>query len=105
MVQTDGMPAAARRRHAGRRAEGVLRVHQIDLVFADHGVQPFGEPGPEPLVPEPVPDERNAGRRGGERNRAEAVEFLLLCGRSASQPWPDDRQLVSACARRPRASS
>ena len=22
------------------------------------------------------------------------VEFLLLCGRSASQPWPDDRQFV-----------
>ena len=82
------------RRHAGRRAEGVLRVHQIDLVFTDHGVQPFGEPGPEPLVPEPVPHERNAGRRGGEGNRAEAVEFLLLCGRSASQPWPDDRQFV-----------
>ena len=91
----DGRDARGpRRRHAGRRAERVLRMHQVDLVFANHLAQPVGEPGPEPLVPEPVPHERNAGRRRGERNRAEAVEFLLLCGRSASQPWPDDRQFV-----------
>ena len=91
----DGRDArAARRGHAGRRAECVLRVHQIDLVFADHGIQPFGEPGPKSLVPEPVPHERDGGRRRGECDRAKAVEFLLLCGRSASQPWPDDRQFV-----------
>ena len=63
---------------------------------------PFGEPGPEPLVPEPVPHERNVGRRRGECDRTETVEFLLLCGRSAS-PAVAGRSSVRARARAGRA--
>ena len=95
MVQTTGTPSARAAVTQAGPGQQVLRMHQVDPMFTDDGLQPAGKTRIEPLVPRQVPDERQVGRPGRELDGTELIELARIALRPLVESRPDDRQLVS----------